>query len=150
MRRAMRAAVVGAEGDMELGPVDGWIMELNPRHTEDDGEVGNARDFKLDALGMRTDRELDGKGIVGNVAGGDGASIGNLQRSGDGLGTEADGMGLGKGGVDERRTGAAVNHGDSLNRGALCDKGDGENEEVWGSGDRRRDRGTVEREQGGR
>lgn len=77
----MRAAVVGAERDMELGPVDGWVMELDPRHTENDGVVGDARDFKLDALGMRTDRELDGKSVVGDVAGGNGASIGNLQRS---------------------------------------------------------------------
>jgi hypothetical protein len=93
---------------MELGPVDGWVVKLNPRQTENDGVVGDARSFKLDTLGMRTDRNLDGDGVVGNVAGRDGASIGNLQVSGDCLGTEADGVGLGKGGVDERRGGAAV------------------------------------------
>jgi hypothetical protein len=108
MHRAMRAAVVRAEGDMELGPVDGWVVKLNPRQTENDGVVGDARDFELDTLGMRTDRELDGNGIVGDVAGGNGASIGNLQRLWDCLGTEADGVGSGKGGVDERRGGAAV------------------------------------------
>ena len=132
----MRAAMVGAEGNMELGPVDGWIMELNPRHTENDGVVGDARNFKLDALGMRTDRELDRRSFVGDIAGGNGASIGNLQRSWNCLGTETDGVGMGKAGVDEGRAGATVDHGDGLNRRALCDKGDGENEEVRGSGHR--------------
>jgi hypothetical protein len=130
MRRAMRAAVIGAEGNVELGPVDGWIVELNPRHTENDGVVGDARGFKLNVLGVRTDCELDRKGFVGDVTGGNGASIGDLQRSWDCLGTETNRVGFGKGGVDERRAGATVNHGDGLNRRALCDKGDGENEEV--------------------
>jgi hypothetical protein len=150
MHRAMCAAVVGAERDTKLGPMDGWVVELDPRHPEDDGVVGDARDFKLDALGMRADRELDGKGIVGDVAGGDGASIGNLQRSWDCLGTESDGVGLGKVGVDERRAGATVDHGDSLDLRALRDKSNGKNEEVRGSGHRRRNRRAVDREQGGR
>jgi len=67
----MRVAVIGVEGDMEFGPVDSWVVELNPRHAEDNRVVGHTCDFKLNALSVGTDRELDGKGVVCDISGGD-------------------------------------------------------------------------------
>jgi hypothetical protein len=146
----MLATIVGAEGNTELGPVRGRFVEPEPRHTKNDRVVGETRDIELDALGMRTDVELDRKGLVSDVAGGNGAAVGNLQRSRRCLETETDGVRLGKGGINEGRTCATVNHGDGLDLRALCNKGDREDEEVRGSGPRRRKRGADDRERGGR
>ena len=130
----MHAAVVGGERKLVLGPVDGRVVELEPGHAENDWVVTKGRDVELDALGVRTDRELDRESFVGDNTGGNGASIGNLQSSWRCPETEADGMGTGKGGVDEGRNGTAVDQGGCLDRRTLGDEGDRGNEEIWGIG----------------
>jgi hypothetical protein len=110
----MCAAVVGLERNIEFAPERGRFVKLDPRHAKDDRVASETRDIELDALSMGTDLELERKGLVGDVAGGSGMSIGKHQRSRRGLDTEADGVGLGKGGIDEGRSGATVDQGDGL------------------------------------
>lgn len=105
---AMRAAMVGVEDNAVLGPTDRRIMELEPRHTEDDRIVAEARDVELDGLGMRADLELDGKSLVGDDAGRDGTSISHFEVPRLILEPETDGVALSERDINKRRGGAGV------------------------------------------
>jgi hypothetical protein len=60
LQQAVLAAVVGGEDDSMLGPGNIGVVELEPRHSEDDRVVAEARGTELDGLCVRTDLQLDG------------------------------------------------------------------------------------------
>jgi hypothetical protein len=85
-------------------------MELEPRHAENDRIVSEVRDVESDVLCMRTDLELNRKRVMSDSARRNETSIRNLEFSRGCFETERDGVGLRKGGVDEGRNGAGVDH----------------------------------------
>ena len=76
--QAMSTTEVGAKNNPVLGPVDGWIMQLEPGHADDDRVATEARDVEPDVLSVRTELHLNGECFVRDGTGRDGTSIDDL------------------------------------------------------------------------
>jgi len=77
------------------------------------------------------DLELDGGGLVGDIAGRDGAAVDDGERSRRRLEPEVDGVGLDKGLVDEGSGRAGVDHREAGDGGALGVDIDREDEKLF-------------------
>jgi hypothetical protein len=101
---------------------------------------------------MRADFEADGESRMGDGTRRDEIAIDDFYIAGRILRLETNGVGAGKGGIDEGRGGARINKRKCLDRGAAEAKGDSDNDVFFRVevGVERRDCGSVKRESVGR
>jgi len=104
----MFTAIFRAKDNPILGPLNGGIVELEPRHAEDDWIMTEACDVELDAFGMGPDHKLQGDGFLGDGTGRNEAAVCKFKVLWRGLESEVDRVGVSKRRIDEGSGSARV------------------------------------------
>jgi hypothetical protein len=93
--------MLGAKDNPMLGPQDDGVVELEPRHAEDDWVVTETSNIELNGFRVWANLELDRQSFVGKRTGRDGTSVDDFKFSGHGFGSKWDAMASDKLGIDE-------------------------------------------------